>query len=289
MRVLVATDGAPDARRAAGWLTEFPLPSSAEIRVVSVATLPPSPIDIPPVREFYRVALGFADTAAKEVCAQLSSRWPKSESRVLVGEPREEIVREAEAWHAELVVLGARGLSGVQGFLLGSVSTGVVQHAHCPVLVVKGRLQTVRKALIAIDGSPDSLAASRFVASLPLDGKVEIALLGVVERADVLLAPGEVFASSIQDAIARVTEEGQEERREILARVSRDFVNRARAVESSVVVGHPADEIVRTAAGPDIGLVVVGARGLGRFKRLILGSVSERVLHHAACPVLVVK
>jgi nucleotide-binding universal stress UspA family protein len=103
------------------------------------------------------------------------------------------------------------------------------------------------------------------------------------------MAPGEVFASSIQDAIARVTEEGQEERREILARVSRDFVNRARAVESSVVVGHPADEIVRTAAGPDVGLVVVGARGLGRFKRLILGSVSERVLHHTACPVLVVK
>jgi len=169
------------------------------------------------------------------------------------------------------------------------VSTGVVQHAQCPVLVVKGRLQAVRKALIAVDGSPDSLAASRFVASLPVDGKVEIVLLGVVERAAVLMAPGEVFASSIQDAIARVTEEGQEERREILARVSRTFVNRARAVESSVVIGHPADEIVRTAAGPDIGLVVVGARGLGRFKRLILGSVSERVLHHAACPVLVVK
>jgi nucleotide-binding universal stress UspA family protein len=46
---------------------------------------------------------------------------------------------------------------------------------------------------------------------------------------------------------------------------------------------------LRTAAGPDVGLVVVGARGLGRFKRLILGSVSERVLHHTACPVLVVK
>jgi nucleotide-binding universal stress UspA family protein len=91
MRVLVATDGAPDARRAADWLTEFPLPSSAEIRVVSVATLPPSPIDIPPVREFDRAALAFADTAAKEVCTQLSHRWPKAEPCALDGEPREEI------------------------------------------------------------------------------------------------------------------------------------------------------------------------------------------------------
>lgn len=289
MRILVATDGAPDARRAAGWLADFPLAAPAEIRVVSVATLPPSPIDIPTVREFYRAVLGFADTAAKEVCSQLSHRWPKAESRALDGEPREKIVREAEAWQADLIVLGARGLSGVQGFLLGSVSTGVVQHAHCPVLVVKGRLHTLRKALIAVDGSPDSLAASRFVASLALDEKVEIALLGVVERPNLLMAPGEGFATSIQEDFAKATAQGQEERREMLARVTRDFANRAHSVEPSVVIGHAAEEIVRAAASPDIGLVVVGARGLGRFKRLILGSVSERVLHHAACPVLVVK
>lgn len=91
MRILVATDGAPDARRAAAWLADFPLAAPAEIRVVSVATLPPSPIDIPTVREFYRAALGFAGTAAKEVCAQLSHRWPKAESRALDGEPREGI------------------------------------------------------------------------------------------------------------------------------------------------------------------------------------------------------
>ena len=93
MRVLIATDGASNARQAAGWLTEFPLPADADIRVVSVATLPPSPIDIPPVREFYRAALGF--------------------------------------------VVGARGLGRFTRLLLGSVSERVLHHAACPVLVVK--------------------------------------------------------------------------------------------------------------------------------------------------------
>ena len=289
MRILVATDGAPNARRAADWLTEFPLPADAEIRVVSVATLPPSPIDIPPVREFYRAALGFAETAAKEACAQLSHRWPKSESRVLEGEPREAIVGEAEAWPADLIVLGARGLSTIQGFLLGSVSTGVVQHAHCSVLVVKGRLHAFREAVIAIDGSPGSLAAARFVASLPLEGKPAITLLGVAERADIPMVADEVMAYRLPEAIAQATEQRKAELESVLARVGGDFAGRARDVESSVVVGHPAEVIVRAAAESDIDLVVVGARGLGRFTRLLLGSVSERVLHHATCPVLVVK
>jgi nucleotide-binding universal stress UspA family protein len=288
MKVLVATDGAADARRAAAWLTDFPLPASADVRVVSVATLPPSPIDIPPVREFYRAALGFADTAAREARAVLAPRWPATESRVLEGEPREEIVREAEAWRADLVVLGARGLSAVQGFLLGSVSAGVVRHLPCPALVVKGRLHGFRKALIAVDGSPDALAAAHFVAALPLGGKADIKLLGVVERAQLPASP-EASTALVQQAIAKATEQNREELRGVLTRVARDFTDRVQAVESSVVIGHPADEIVRAAGEPDIDVVVVGARGLGRFKRLLLGSVSERVFHHADCPVLVVK
>jgi len=56
-----------------------------------------------------------------------------------------------------------------------------------------------------------------------------------------------------------------------------------------VVVGHPPTEIVEAASKPDVDLVVVGARGLGPLGRLVLGSVSDRVVHHAPCPVLVVK
>jgi nucleotide-binding universal stress UspA family protein len=60
-------------------------------------------------------------------------------------------------------------------------------------------------------------------------------------------------------------------------------------VAPSVILGDPAEEIVRAASDPQIDLLVVGARGLGRFQRLLPGSVSQRVLQHAAGPVLVVK
>jgi nucleotide-binding universal stress UspA family protein len=112
-------------------------------------------------------------------------------------------------------------------------------------------------------------------------------LLGVVERP--WLPSPQASAAPVQQAIARATEQSREQLQGILAEVSRDFAGRVSACEASVVVGHPADEIVRAAAEADIDLVVVGARGLGRFKRLLLGSVSERVLHRAYCPVLVVK
>jgi nucleotide-binding universal stress UspA family protein len=60
-------------------------------------------------------------------------------------------------------------------------------------------------------------------------------------------------------------------------------------VEGSAILGHPAQEIIALASGSGVSLVVVGARGHGAVKRLVLGSVSERVLHHAPCSVLVVK
>jgi nucleotide-binding universal stress UspA family protein len=60
-------------------------------------------------------------------------------------------------------------------------------------------------------------------------------------------------------------------------------------VTRSTPTGYPADEIIATAGDFDTDLVVVGARGLGGMARLLLGSVSERVLRHARCPVLIVK
>ena len=60
-------------------------------------------------------------------------------------------------------------------------------------------------------------------------------------------------------------------------------------VERRVVVGHPVEALTAAAATPDVGLVVVGARGLGTLGRLLLGSVSEGLLRHVDRPILIVK
>jgi nucleotide-binding universal stress UspA family protein len=73
-----------------------------------------------------------------------------------------------------------------------------------------------------------------------------------------------------------------------LQRAAGELGRDAARVERSVVVGQPATELI-DAAEKDADLVIVGARGLGAVGRLVLGSVSDRVVHHAGCPVIVVK
>jgi nucleotide-binding universal stress UspA family protein len=219
----------------------------------------------------------------------LTRRWPAVETEVQEGEPRERILAIAEEWKPDLIVLGARGLGTFKSALLGSVSSAVVHHATCPVLVVKGHPQGLRRIVVAIDGSADSLAAARFCASLPLDRGVGIRLLAVSEMPALPIAPPEMLAAPAWTPSPAELDEQRGALDALLSRVEADFRPRVDHVERSVTSGRPGAEIVAAAGEPDVDLVVVGARGLGGLGRLLLGSVSDRVLHHAACPVLVVK
>jgi nucleotide-binding universal stress UspA family protein len=181
MRVLLATDGSDDARMAAAWLTHFPLPAVSRVRVVSVVSIPASSLDLPTVRDFVGTLREDARHAAEAAQSALAARFPDAEVQVLEGDARQTILRAAEEWPAELVVLGARGLGAVAGFLLGSVSLAVARHAPCSVLVVKGGARGLRGTLVAIDGSEHARAAAAFLAGLPLDPAVVVKLVGVVE------------------------------------------------------------------------------------------------------------
>lgn len=289
MRVLVATDGSEDAKAATEWFREFPLPPESELRVLTAAPYPYAVPDIPPALSDTDALLEAARHAAEEGRAVLAHRWRDPAVLAVEGDPRDVIVRTADEWPADLIVVGARGLGAIKGFLLGSVSKTVVRHASCPVLVVKGRPHLLRKAVIAIDGSPDSLAAARFFASLPLDRGMDVHLLAVVRPPSLPVAAPEIPTANLWTAFDDMIRERKAELAGVLANVENDFRGRVKSIERSVVIGHPAEEIWRAAGEANVDLVVVGARGLGPLKRLLLGSVSEAVLHHVPCPVLVVK
>jgi nucleotide-binding universal stress UspA family protein len=286
MRVLIATDGSTEATAAIDWLSRLPL-TEAALRVMTVVTLPPSSIDIPTVRAYYQVLL---DNGARVVAAgrdTLRARCPSVEGQVLQGEPREQIVEAARDWKADLLVVGARGLGGLAGALLGSVSTAVVRRAGCPVLVVKGRPGGLRRLVVAVDGSEDSMAAARFLAALPLPPGMGVRLVAVIDPPPVV-APAEGLRRAVLTASEELLKERRVTLEGILSRVSAELRTVAKEVECSVVVGRAAAEIVNAANEPGVDLVVVGARGVGQFRPWLLGSISERVLHHAECPVLVV-
>lgn len=136
-----------------------------------------------------------------------------------------------------------------------------------------GRFQ---KILVAYDGSQESEKAFQVGLSIAntLDSRLEI--LSVIQ-------PGEP-AGSPQDGLEHARRHYELALRKIV-----EAANGRGNVETSIVVGHPAEEIIKRAEQSRSDLVVVGHRGTSRFKNLDMGSVSEHVLAHAPCPVLVTK
>jgi nucleotide-binding universal stress UspA family protein len=284
MRILVATDGSADASNAIEWLMHFPLPADAAVEVVTVA---PRPI-------FHNDALAWGELQAhthgllEDARARLAKRWPAVTADVLYGDPRETICHAAYRRGADLVVLGARGLGAISAFLVGSVSLGVARQAPCAALVCKGTPRPMQTVTVALDGSPDSAAAFRVFSALPLPGGLTTRLLGVVQplgrypsSAPDLLSPALISALKQYEDGLRQELEGP------LDEAARTLTGRVGSIVKLTPAGLPADAIIRDAANSD--LVVVGARGLGPLKRVLLGSVSENVLAHASCPVLVVR
>jgi nucleotide-binding universal stress UspA family protein len=120
-----------------------------------------------------------------------------------------------------------------------------------------------------------------------LPGDLVVRLVGVVEP---LRYPSMDFLSP---QLVQLMKEYEDERRgeleRVLAIAAADLRGRVRKVTTTTLVGQAAPSLLSEAAKQPSDLIVVGARGLGTVKRLLLGSVSESVLRHASCSVLIVR
>lgn len=281
MRILLATDGSPGATQAGELLTHFPLPPEAAIDVVSSIPWPESTTKAG--QELRQHAQSVVDAAAR----RLAKRWASVSAAVEEGDPRSVIVDRARTSEADLVVVGARSLGFVASALLGSVSLGIARHAPCPVLVCKGAVHPLRSATVGLDGSQAARAAFAFFSALPLPPELAVRLVGVVEP---LRHPSADIPSPRLEALMREYEDESRTRLETtLASASTELRGRLRKVTTTTLVGQAAPSILGEAAKQPSDLVVVGARGLGPVQRLMLGSVSESVLRHASCSVLIVR
>jgi nucleotide-binding universal stress UspA family protein len=177
---------------------------------------------------------------------------------------------------AELVVVGARGLGGFRRLQLGSVSSQVATHAECPVVVTRDscRHRPASGVVVGVDGSDSS------------DAAVEFAFEEASLRDIGLTA---VHAFDMPDAAAshqprQVAAEGSRVLTDSLVGWQQKYPNVE--VTARLVQGHA----VAVLAGESVDgqLLVVGKRGQGGFPGLFLGSVSQAMLHHAACPIAVV-
>jgi nucleotide-binding universal stress UspA family protein len=281
MRIVVGTDGSTDATHAVEWLTQFPLPTDAAIDVVSAIPWPESTTKAG--RELWKHAAAIGEDAR----ARLLKQWKDVGIAADDGDPRSVIVEAAAARHADLVVVGARSLGVVASALLGSVSLGVARHAPCPVLVCKGAVRPLRSATIALDGSDGARAALEYLSALPLPSDLAVRLVSVVEP--LRYPASDVLSPPLIELMTEYEDERRGDFERVLAHASGVLRGRVGKVTTTTVVGQAAPSILSEAAKQPSDLVVVGARGLGTVKRLLLGSVSESVLRHASCSVLIVR
>ena len=193
-----------------------------------------------------------------------------------VGHPADIIMDRARSFDA--VVMASHGSSGLERWLLGSVTTKVVRGCTTPVLVVSARAHPsppkpakVETLFVPLDGSPTSEVALKEAKRLALRFGAKIVLYeGVVYRADT------DDADDWQTLLAK----------EYLAEVAQKMSGFE--VETVVLESSKGPDIVEQARRHGADLIVMGSHGRGGIARWVLGSVTESVVQRADCPVLVV-
>ena len=290
MRVLLALDGSATADAARRAVASILWPRGSVVHVLGVidfdlaaGTLsgaPSSGTRAGDTRAIERVVGSASASLQKDDLA--------SDATVVCGRPASVIVEHALELRADLVVVGSRGRGPFASLLLGSVSAEVVDHAPCPVLVVRAPLDG--PALVAVDGSSSADAAVAYLVANRAFSDRPIEVVSVTHP------PGYESAwdvAGLSVAALEALDERQKLERCELEGVAARSASRLRAAgyraRWSLVEGHAPKQIIETAAGLGCGLIVMGSRGMTGLKRILLGSVARAVLLHSTASVLIAR
>jgi len=287
MNVLVATDGSKYGRWALDWVAKLPLvepPVVTALHVLDVAALRAPFLSQPVIASAERYLQEEAQRmkarsvkTLQDATQQLASLKLKGAARKENGAVAQTILKRAPKRDG-LLVVGSQGLDALDRFMLGSVSTKLIQHATCPVLVVKGEAAPLQRITLAIDGSETSAKALKYMLTKFQPG----GSTGKGGRAPIHVCVFHVMPLVMYPGL-------EEARKKLLEQSAQKLIKAGFTAEPLCYLGNPAEEIMKAAAQQQADLIVMGAKGLGAIARFFLGSVSTRVVQHSQCSVLVVR
>jgi nucleotide-binding universal stress UspA family protein len=275
-KILVCTDGSPDSEGAINAALQLAKTTGSTIFLLEVLyylagyelqspdTLTPPVINLE-LMEAQEAGAKERLAVWKEKAAALGVTL---EPRIRTsGSAYEGILEEVGEIQPDLIIMGRHGYTGLARLLMGSVTARVIGHSPCNVLVVpQGVTLSFQRLLIASDGSPYGEAAWR--EALSLAQRMGSALIGV----SVAPADGDIPLAT-----------------KVVRTLELEAEKQGISLDTLIPMGRPDEAIVKAAEFKEASLIVLGSHGGTGLKRLLMGSVAERVIGHTPCAVLVVK
>ncbi|MCZ9309559.1 universal stress protein [Corynebacterium uberis] len=288
--IVVAVDGSNASKQAVRWAANTANKRDVPLRLATSYTMPQylyAEGMVPPQELFDDLQddamekIEEAKTVAREIAPEL-----KIGHTIAEGSPIDMLLEMSK--ESTMIVMGSRGLGGLSGMVMGSVSAAVVSHASCPVVVVRednlvDETTKYGPIVVGVDGSEVSEKAT------------EIAFAEADVRDAELVAVHTWMDMQVQASLAGLSaaqqqwEEVEQQQAELLAERLEPLIAQHPDVDVKKVItrDRPVRALVEAADGAQ--LLVVGSHGRGGFKGMLLGSTSRALLQSAPCPMMVVR
>lgn len=295
MRVMLAYDGSAGAEAARDLVAHLRWPAGTAITLVAALERGPDLFGAPDFavvphdsHEAEALLLDDLQSTLRAAAAPLQAPDRIVETRVVRGRPASALLDEASAMQPDLIVIGSRGHGPLATVLVGSVSTEVVDHAPCPVLVA--RTSAAHRLIVGVDGSPSAQRAIRTLSSWPIFAGLPARVVSVAQPpAGWAVSIGAAFYPAWVELRDSTIDSRRGQLEQVAERACEDLAAVGLQATSELREGDPADELLHATTEDGADLIVVGSRGLSALSRLALGSVARKVLLHTHASVLVVR
>lgn len=304
MKVLLAYDGSPCSDAVVEDLPRAGLPATTAVLIVSIADvfLPPAAASDMATNPQVPASVRHAWAQALEAVVQARRLASQAQARVrtlcptwqvdILAEadsPAWGVVKQADTWQPDLIMVGSHGRSALGRVLLGSVSSRLLTEAPCSVRVSRQhqrRPDAPIRFLIGVDGSADAEEAVRAVTARHWPSGSEAHVVTAIDtQMETVLALSELGARWSDDE----NRDGEAMGAKIVQTVAEQLRPTGLVVSSAVKVGDPKHVLLEEAEQWQADCIFLGARGLNRMERFLLGSVSTAVATRAHCSVEVVR
>ena len=298
--ILVPTDFSPESLRAleyASFLLKFFRGTLHLVHVheTDYALAPPSITLPPPINSNAEIAR-YYQAKLKKLAARYSPADAAAKTHVKTGRAFDQICKLANQLEARLIVISTHGRTGLKRMFLGSTAERVVQHARCPVLVVREHERDFAdlhqpteapsrkmKILVPVDFSECSRRGLTYALSFARPWNAEIILLHTVQIQP-FIEPSHYAAYDRTPSLAAIERAAKGQMLKLVRKTEFGGV----PYKTDIQIGRPAEQICQSAEDREIDLIVVSTHGHTGLEHVLIGSVAEHVVRYAHCPVLVV-